>query len=217
MIALLRKDLYVADKQMRLVVVLSLVFSVIPQMETFGATYALVLAFLLPISTITYDERCKWDRYAAMLPWTSRQIAGSKYILSMLSTAFAAAVILLGRAAQGLIFGVTPDWSGALELMSFLAIAVLIMTDLGIPLSYRFGAEKGRIVQMVLLIATAALVGGWIAVIGEEELMTLLASLISLPMPLLAGGGVVLVAALTVLSYRLSVRFYLRRREGVYA
>ena len=54
MIALLRKDLYVADKQMRLVVVLALVFSVIPQMETFGATYALVLAFLLPISTITY-------------------------------------------------------------------------------------------------------------------------------------------------------------------
>ena len=27
----------------------------------------------------------------------------------------------------------------------------------------------------------------------------------------------VLVAALTVLSYRLSVRFYLRRREGAYA
>src|SRR5699024_9971242 len=53
MTALLRKDLYVADKQMRLVVVLALVFSVIPQMETFGATYALVLAFLLPISTIT--------------------------------------------------------------------------------------------------------------------------------------------------------------------
>ena len=107
--------------------------------------------------------------------------------------------------------------AGALELMSFLAIAVLIMTDLGIPLCYRFGAEKGRIVQMVLLIATAALVGGWIAVFGEEELLTLLASLISLPMPLLAGGGVVLVAALTVLSYRLSVRFYLRRREGAYA
>lgn len=216
MTALLRKDLYVADKQMRLVVVLALAFSIIPQMETFGATYALVLAFLLPISTITYDERCRWDRYAAMLPYQPGQIVGSKYVLSLLSTAFAAAVILLGRAARGLITSEAPDWSGALELLGFLAAAVLIMTDLGIPLSYRFGAEKGRIVQMALLIATAALVGGWIAIAGEEALMTLLASLITLPMPLLIGSGVALVAALTALSYRVSVRFYRNRRSGLY-
>lgn len=216
MTALLRKDLYVADKQMRLVVVLALVFSVIPQMETFGATYALVLAFLLPISTITYDEKCRWDRYAAMLPYRPGQIVGSKYVLSLLSMVFAAAVILLGRAAQGLISGQAPDWPGALELMSALAAMVLIMTDLGIPLSYRFGVEKGRVVQMTLLIATAALVGGWFTIAGEEELMALLASLIALPAPLLIGGGAVLVAALTALSYRASVRFYRNRRSGLY-
>lgn len=216
MTALLRKDLYVADKQMRLVVVLALVFSVIPQMETFGATYALVLAFLLPISTITYDEKCRWDRYAAMLPYRPGQIVGSKYILSLLSMVFAAAVILLGRAVQSVITGEASDWAGALELMGMLAIAVLVMMDLGIPLSYRFGAEKGRIVQMALLIATAALVGGWIAIAGEEELMALLASLIALPAPLLIGGGTVLVAALTALSYRASVRFYRNRRSGLY-
>ena len=151
-----------------------------------------------------------------MLPYRPGQIVGSKYVLSLLSMAFAAAVILLGRAAQGFTSGQAPDWPGALELMSALAAMVLIMTDLGIPLSYRFGVEKGRIVQMTLLIATAALVGGWFTIAGEEELMALLASLIALPAPLLIGGGAVLVAALTALSYRASVRFYRNRRSGLY-
>ena len=37
-----------------------------------------------------------------------------------------------------------------------------------------------------------------------------------LPAPLLIGGGAVLVAALTALSYRASVRFYRNRRSGLY-
>ena len=39
---------------------------------------------------------------------------------------------------------------------------------------------------------------------------------IALPAPLLIGGGAVLVAALTALSYRASVRFYRNRRSGLY-
>ena len=220
MTALLRKDLYVADKQMRLVVVLALVFCLIPGFSTFGITYAMVLAFLLPISTITYDEKCRWDRYAAMLPYRPGQIVGSKYLLSLLGAAFAALVILLRQLAQSWRDGGAGDVGETVTMMVLLLLMVLVMTDLGIPLSYRFGAEKGRIVQIGLLIMVGALFGGAFGLLGEvgaEALLrSLLRSLFALPWPLLGGVAAALAALLTFLSYRISVRCYVKRRNGCY-
>ena len=115
MIALLKKDIFVMDKQMRLLVILALLFNLIPSASSLGATYAMLIALMLPMSTISYDERCKWDRYAAMLPWTPQQIVGSKYVLSYGALALGAALIILGNFARTLYGGAT-DWeeTGAL-------------------------------------------------------------------------------------------------------
>ena len=69
MTGLLKKDLYVSERSSRLLLVLALVLSLVPKMETFGNTYAMMLAFMMPMNAVAYDERCKWDRYAAMLPY----------------------------------------------------------------------------------------------------------------------------------------------------
>lgn len=74
MIGLLKKDLYVADKSGRMLLVIALVFSMVPNMGSFGSTYAMMLALMMPLTSIAYDERSKWDRYAAMLPYTSGKI-----------------------------------------------------------------------------------------------------------------------------------------------
>ena len=58
MTGLLKKDLFVADKTSRLLLVLALLFSLIPRFETLGNTYAMMLAFMLPLSSIAYDEKC---------------------------------------------------------------------------------------------------------------------------------------------------------------
>ena len=34
----------------------------------------MMLALMMPITTLAYDERSKWDRYAAMLPYSPEQI-----------------------------------------------------------------------------------------------------------------------------------------------
>ena len=86
MIGLLKKDLFVADKSGRLLLVLALVFSAVPSMSAFGNTYAMMLAAMMPMNSIAYDERCKWDRYAAMLPYRVSQLVWSKYLLAYLYT-----------------------------------------------------------------------------------------------------------------------------------
>ena len=79
--ALLRKDLYVVDKQLRLLIVLALVLSVVPVANAVGSTYAIMISYMMPVSVVAYDEKCRWDKYAAMLPYTPRQIILSKYLL----------------------------------------------------------------------------------------------------------------------------------------
>ena len=214
MIALLKKDIFVMDKQMRLLVILALLFNLIPSASSLGATYAMLIALMLPMSTISYDERCKWDRYAAMLPWTPQQIVGSKYVLSYGALALGAALIILGNFARTLYGGAT-DWEETGALLAIYLVVIAVMTAVVYPLIYRFGSEKGRLILVVVFLGIFAMAFGTV-VLAMDNLEGIVARLEAISAPVLA-AAVVVVAGATFLSYRLSVRFYLRRREGAYA
>lgn len=209
MIGLLKKDLFVAERSGRMLLVLALVFSLVPNMGSFGSTYAMMLALMMPLTSIAYDERCKWDRYAAMLPYTPGQLVWSKYLLAYFYTALGAGIIVLGSFLRGLTTGAA-DWRETMELTTLLGVTMLFAMALGLPLIYRFGSEKGRFVMIVVLgigVGVAmALMGIWVK----------LPPLPTLPLPV----TVVLVAALmiaaTYTSFRLSVRFYRKRQNGDY-
>lgn len=215
MIALLKKDIFVMDKQMRLLVILALLFNLIPSASSLGATYAMLIALMLPMSTISYDERCKWDRYAAMLPWTPQQIVGSKYVLSYGALALGAALIILGNFARTLYGGAT-DWEETGALLAIYLVVIAVMTAVVYPLIYRFGSEKGRLILVVVFLGIFAMAFGTV-VLAMDNLEGIVARLEAISAPVLAAAAVVVVAAATFLSYRLSVSFYLRRREGAYA
>ena len=78
---------------------------------------------------------------------------------------------------------------------------------------YRFGADKGRFFVMAALVVV---LGGFLFLIVSPAGNAFLELVKDLPLLMLAAAAVVLLAALSVLSFRLSVRFYLRRRNGVY-
>lgn len=212
MIALLKKDVFVMDKQMRVLVILALIFNLIPNTDAFGATYAMMIALMLPISTVSYDERCKWDRYAAMLPWSPCQIVGSKYILSCGAFLLGMVLILLGKYAQ-ILYGNTVDWQETVLLLALYLVVIAVMTAVVYPLLYRFGSEKGRLVMVAVFIAIFALGAGFMVAFDLEQFIDRMGAL---PAPMLAAIAAVILAGVNFLSYRLSVKFYLRRREGAY-
>lgn len=202
--ALLRKDFYVAKKQEGVLLGLALLFCLLPKMGTLANTYAVVMAIMIPLSTITYDEQCKWDKYAAMLPYTPWQIVWSKYVLTFLCLFAGAAMILLASAmravyGEGLLYG--EELLGNLALL----LAVLLMLDVSLPLVYRFGSEKGRLVMILVMLACLAAGMGVSRLVGEVRLPAL---------PALVGIalGVLILAAATGLSFWCSLCFYLRRR-----
>lgn len=210
MTGLLKKDLFVADKTSRLLLVLALLFSLIPRFETLGNTYAMMLAFMLPLSSIAYDEKCKWDRYASMLPYRASQIVWSKYLLSYLYTLLREAIIFLSPLLRQMFTRAAVDWPGVFQMNAMLAIVMVLIVSLGLPALYRFGAEKGRLVMLLLLaIGTGTAVAVTKAVIGDLRITMP-------PVPVLLAASVPAAAAVTYFSFRLSVHFYKKRQNGAY-
>ena len=209
MIGLLKKDFYVADRTCRLLLVLALVFSVIPQMASFGSTYALMLAMMVPLNCIAYDEKSKWDRYAAMLPYKTAQLVGTKYLLAYLFMALAEVILILGTAARNAISPGSTGWVEFWQLSAMLPIVTTIVTALALPALYRFGSEKGRLV-MVMVMGVGVGVAFGVAGIFKEV------SLPEFPTGAVIGAAVVVSAAALCVSFRLSVYFYKKRQNGAY-
>lgn len=209
MIGLLRKDLFVADKSGRMLLVLAVVFSVMPGMGSFGSTYAMMLALMMPLTSIAYDERCKWDKYAAMLPYTPGQLVWSKYLLAYFYTVLGGGIIVLGTLLRGFTTG-SADWKETLELAVLMGVVMLFAMALGLPVIYRFGSEKGRFMMIVIMGVGVGAALGIMGIFGD------LPELPSLPLPVAAAVLAVLVAAATYASFRLSVHFYKRRQNAAY-
>lgn len=85
MSALLLKDYYVIFRQMKIFLLLILVFSCIP--GTFYSTFAVVYASMLPYTALAYDERSRWDQMAAMMPYSARDVVLSKYLFGWIAVA----------------------------------------------------------------------------------------------------------------------------------
>ena len=78
---LLLKDLYMAAKYCRaflLIVVVFLAVSFFGDDNIFFVVYPAMIAGIVPVTLISYDERDKWDLYAGTLPYTGSQPVSSK-------------------------------------------------------------------------------------------------------------------------------------------
>lgn len=155
---LLLKDFYMAGKYCRSFILILAVFiavSCFGNDNTFFALYPVMIAGMIPVTLISYDEREKWHIYSETLPYTRAQLVSAKYIFGLI---FELAVFLLSAAAQAYRM----SNAGSLVLSEFLPFVLtllitgLIAPALLLPFIFRFGAEKGRIAYYVIIGAICA-------------------------------------------------------------
>ncbi|MDO4541082.1 MAG: ABC-2 transporter permease, partial [Syntrophomonadaceae bacterium] len=140
---LLLKDYYTLLKQMKIFLLMIIVFSMMPNLSL--ACFAVVYAAMLPITVLGYDERAKWDSLAVMMPYSTRNIVLSKYVLGYIAIA-GAAVISMG--AQLVIGAVQHNTAPAGENLLVVGAAsglALLFIALNLPLMFRLGVENGRV------------------------------------------------------------------------
>ena len=157
---LLYKDWTMLWKQGRMYLLLILIFAVVPQFTRAG--FAMAYAAILPYSIIAYDEQSKWPRLAIMMPYTDGQLVLSKYVLSWIGMILVMVVSAISRTADYFINGQTVLLNEYQEVIIFTAASSLF-SAIVLPLVFRFGVERGRLMFIPVII------GGVIAVVVGGE------------------------------------------------
>ena len=205
MIGLILKDLFTLTRQALMYIVFIAVFSLMPGYNM--ASFAVIMACMMPVTALAYDERSHWDRLAASMPYTTAQLVLSKYLMGLILMLCSVALGIIALPLQRLV---NPDVSLP-ELLSVslgaLGAGMLIQGVL-LPVMFRFGTEKARLFMLVLMGAVFA----GIAALGQAQ------DALRSFMEGMNGGAVAavlagLAATVYLVSMPLSIRAYRRRNS----
>ncbi|MEG0692239.1 MAG: ABC-2 transporter permease [Oscillospiraceae bacterium] len=123
----------------------------IPQGDSsFMAGFPVLISTMLVITTMSYDDMAKWDKYALTMPLTRKEIVLSKYFVMVgFSVAGAITGLLLSIGSSFIIKEVA-----VIDTLSTVGVVLSIALIFGsviLPLLYKFGVEKARL--MIILCA----------------------------------------------------------------
>lgn len=164
----------------------------------FPVSYAAVFLGILPVNLLTYDQSVGWVEYGRTLPVSKKTLVAEKYLIGLFCAVVSAA---LNGIFCGILF-----WMGkplpAMPIGLLLgagAASILLINGIMLPLYYRFGAEKARMLYMLMFAGMGAALGGGMVLMD------------AVPEPGAAIAIVGVLAAVLVLyalSWRLSVQWY---------
>lgn len=204
--ALIQKDICVLWKQMKIFIIVMVV--IMAGNGAFGSVFVVIWCAMLPYTALAYDERCKWDQLAAMMPYSTRDLVLSKYVLGWLCSAGAGILVLVLQAAIRMLRLPLETASPLAVLISFCASVCALAVTL--PLMFRFSVERGRMAMFLVIFLVCGGAGalGTILTPDSAPVPGNTAALLSMAAVL----APIAAAVLTVISIPLSLRFYAARR-----
>lgn len=155
--ALLMKDCFVLWKQLRIFIFVMLVITVFN--GGFGNVFIVIWAAMLPYTAMAYDERSKWDQLAAMMPYSVRDIVLAKFLLGWLCAGVAALSALVCQFLQTVLGSPLAAFDPVSNLIGLCgSLCVLAIT---LPMMFRFGVERGRLVMFLMIILVCGTAGAF--------------------------------------------------------
>lgn len=161
--SLIIKDLYNIGHNAKSMLLILLVFAIGLIMASGVESYIIssgVLCSMMIVTTFTFDDHCKWSKYALVMPICKKDIVKAKFIVLI--------IFCIAGICVGTVFGVAGGVAmhkmalsmEGIVTMLFIGFVGLIVSvifgSMSIPLVFKYGAEKGR---MLLLISFAVPLG----------------------------------------------------------
>lgn len=113
---------------------------------------AVMIGCMMGVSFFSYETWYHWDRYCAALPLSNRQIVVSRYISLLITTGCG---VLLGLVIGLLSFAagrIELSWTQWLASLAQTILVALLYIEIEVPVMYRFGVERGRLVNILLFV-----------------------------------------------------------------
>lgn len=204
---LLLKDGYQTVSQMKTMYLTVAVVLVVWMFSTsdsyaFPISYAAIFLGVLPVNLLGYDQNSGWVEYSLTLPVSKKVLVAEKYLVGLLCAAASVVISGLFAVILSLRKGAALDGT-ALFFVGNGVNTILLMNGISLPLMYRFGAEKARMIYILTFAGFGALIAGGSTLIDEFQTNGRFQASIGLGAALF-----VVVLVLYVLSWRLSVAWY---------
>lgn len=123
-----------------------------------------ILCSMMIVTTFSFDDNSKWTRYAMIMPVSKKELVGGKFIVLAIFCAGGSLFGLVVGSIGGLITNkITLDLVGIGELLFLDLISwviALIFGSMSIPLVFKFGAERGRVLLVVSFLIPAGICFG---------------------------------------------------------
>lgn len=209
MTGLLLKDMYSLSKNIKQYGLSCIVFIVLAfymKSSVYYVYMVILMATMLIFTALTNDEMSKWDKYALTMPIARREIVLSKYALFTM--------LLLSATLVSSVIGLVMTY-----FMSFESAKTILITSISgagiscflisimLPLVFKYGVEKGRILLYVVIAIPTFLVAG-----GSKLLVKLNIAIPTLSQvkPYLYFLPAIILAILFI-SYKVSLSIYEKR------
>lgn len=203
---LLLKDLYMIRAYCRSFILIAAVFIAVSFTQDgnmFFVIYPCILASMIPVTLLSYDEKSHWILYSGALPCSRAQQVSAKYLIGLIAQIAILVVSAIGQAVRMASTG-TLDADPFTALLFLLLIVTMLPPALTLPFVFAFGAEKGRIAYYVV-IGMACAAGIILSRIFVRDLPKQVTMNAALPVMGIA------VVGLYALSWYLSIVLYRRR------
>lgn len=123
-----------------------------------------ILCSMMIVTTFSFDDNSKWTQYAMIMPVSKKELVGGKFaVLAIFCAVGSLFGLVIGSIGGFATKKITFDLAGIGEL-SILTLMALVISfvygSLSIPLVFKFGAEKGRMLLLVSFLIPAGLCFG---------------------------------------------------------
>lgn len=200
---LLLKDWYMLKSYCRSFLILIFVYAAVSPAFSgssgFIMFYPCILSGTISMTLISYEEREKWNVYAATLPVSKAQMVSCKYLMSLFVSGSVLCVMLLSHTVV-MFTRHSFDISAISGLLTTLVPLCLLPTALLLPFIFKLGGEKGRMMYYVIFIFFCFA----ISFLSPEKALRAIGKLT---------GAVILATSVLIFgaSWLLSIRFYQKR------
>lgn len=149
--ALLVKDLLTLKgqaKSLLLVLAVWFIISFINGSGLFFTALSVIYGMLLPLTTLSIDEKSRVERYMMSMPVTRAELALSRYALGILG------LLALGVLSIGASLVIGDSLEEALGASAACFCLAVLLLGVTLPLVYKFGTDKARVVCIAVYMVT---------------------------------------------------------------
>ncbi|HCL02249.1 MAG TPA: ABC-2 transporter permease [Lachnoclostridium phytofermentans] len=145
MLGLIKKDLFTLKKQLIIIIFFAIFYGALsfaePSYYSMFAYMVTLFSVFVPMTSLAYDDRSQWNKYAITMPVTRKQLVYSKYLISILAIGITGVLCL----ALSLLIDKSITAESLVTIVSSLSIGILFIS-INIPFNFKFGVEKSRFI-----------------------------------------------------------------------